>query len=855
MARRHVGLSGRGAAGPTRVLCLIAVLVGSGVALDVMVLHLHPRASELFSPTALAFLAAFAVTEALVLHLEVGRNAHSVTLSELTLVIALFFLPAAAVMPVRVVAGAAVLYAIRHQRALKLGFNTAVWILDVPVAILVFRALGGSAHDGLSGLLLPAFGAGLAAALVDSLAVNAVIALSSGSLSRRRLFSFLQACLLGAVMSSTMAVVSVTALARSPWLALPIVCLLAMVVLAFHRFGVLRQQHTNIKVLYAFTDELARSAGSEQVVTTVLRRVGGLLRAEHVRLLVEADGGRALEMIHLGDAGLVSDLQPITGADPRLLSALVTGTGAVIPAGTRDESQRAMLDRYGVRDAVLAPMASEQGLRGLLTVAGRSGEYSTFSADDLLLLQTLAAHAAAALANSRLVERLNHESLHDSLTGLANRALFQQELTAALDHPGARHAVLLMDLDRFKEVNDTLGHHHGDLLLCEVANRLRSRIGPNDTLARLGGDEFAVLMTDVDAYEASAVAECVLEALTEPMRLQGVTMEVTGSCGLVLAPDHGRDADLLLQRADVAMYLAKHDMAGVRLYQAQQDDYSPRRLALAGNLRTALEAGQLTLRYQPQARIDDASIIGAEALVRWQHPDYGDVMPDDFVSIAEQTGQIRELTRYVLDAAVHDCAGWAAAGHPMAVSVNISVRNLLENDLAVTVAETLSRHGLPSSRLTLEITETHLMADPARTGEVLRALDRLGVRLSVDDFGTGYSSLAYLKQLPVREVKVDRSFVRDLGSNSDDAAIVEAIIQLAHTLGVEVVAEGVEDAAAQDRLLELECDLVQGYHLARPMTDVQLHAWLDDRPAAVRRNLLGGLPIPRVPDSGTALAL
>ncbi|MFN2538278.1 MAG: putative bifunctional diguanylate cyclase/phosphodiesterase, partial [Mycobacteriales bacterium] len=461
-------------------------------------------------------------------------------------------------------------------------------------------------------------------------------------------------------------------------------------------------------------------------------------------------------------------------------------------------------------------------------------------------------HAVTALANSRLVERLDHESLHDSLTGLANRALFLDRLGRALRRTGVGAVVLLMDLDRFKEVNDTLGHHHGDLLLQEIGMRLSRQMRKDDLLARLGGDEFAVLMSSHDEQSAVATAERLLQALAEPMLLHGVEMEVGASIGVVHVPagrgGHEQDASLVLQRADVAMYAAKKHYTGVHLYRDELDGYSPRSLALASGLRAAIEQGQMSLRYQPQARLLDGAIIGVEALVRWEHPTYGTVPPDDFISIAEQTGQIRELTAFVLDAALADCAAWSAQGRQLVVSVNLSVRNLMEPDLVSSVAALLERHGVPARQLTLEITESHLMSDPARTEEVLHGLGSLGVRLSIDDFGTGYSSLAYLKQLPVSEVKVDKSFVLNLADDADDAAIVEAIITLAHTLRLAVVAEGVEDEPTRERLRDLGCDQMQGYHLARPMREAELTAWL----ATSRLHDARAIPRPRAAETSAA---
>jgi diguanylate cyclase (GGDEF)-like protein len=824
------------------------VLLLAGLWLDLAVLHLGARPDLALGSSFLLAGGAFALAEAVVLHVELGKNAHTVSLAELALTVSLFFLPAAQLPLARLVGGGAVLVLVRRQRPLKAAFNVALWVLDVAVATLVFERLGGGLHTGTVHLVVPAFLAALAAAFVDSLAVNAVIAATSSEVDLSRSLHFIWTCMMGALGCAIAATVCVGALAFSPWLLVPIVAVGGLYLRGFHHLGALRTQHTNVKVLYDFAGELGRTSHGDQVVSIVLRRVPELLRAERAMLFVEEHDGAHLLVTELAERGHPRSTQVACSAVPPLLLRVLGETEPrVLRSGTRDAAAADFLGHYGVHDVLLAPIQGEQGLRGVLAIANRLGEVNTFSDDDGLLLQTLASHAAVALANARLVERLDHDSLHDSLTGLANRAKFQDRLGQVLSPQGEGIAVLLMDLDRFKEVNDTLGHHHGDLLLQEIARRLTKEVRGGDLLARLGGDEFAVLMWDLTEQDAVDTAQRLLQALNRPMRLQGVEMEVGASIGVVHVPPGGscHDAAQLLQRADVAMYGAKQHYTGVQLYRDELDGYSPRRLALASGLRTAIEQGQLSVRYQPQARLHDLTLVGAEALVCWDHPTYGEVPPDDFIAIAEQTGQIRELTRFVLEQSLSSCASWAASGTPMSVSVNLSVRNLMEPDLVEGVAELLLRHGVPGRLLTLEITESHLMSDPARTAEVLRRLSGLGIRLSIDDFGTGYSSLAYLKQLPVSEIKVDKSFVREIGHDDEDAAIVEAIIQLAHTLRLEVLAEGVEDERAQARLAGLGCDLLQGYHLARPMRAEQFARWLASQVS--RQPRLRAVPVPRQP--------
>jgi len=387
--------------------------------------------------------------------------------------------------------------------------------------------------------------------------------------------------------------------------------------------------------------------------------------------------------------------------------------------------------------------------------------------------------------------------------------------------------VLLVDLDRFKEVNDTLGHSTGDLVLREVGARLERTLPESHTIARLGGDEFAVLVPAVPDREAAlGVARAVRAQLERPLAAEELELQVSGSVGVALCPDHGADPGLLLQRADVAMYAAKAAHRGIEVYAAERDQYSPRRLALVGALRTALEARALTVVYQPKAELPGGRVVGMEALVRWTDPAHGSVPPDEFVPIAESTGLIAPLCRFVLEVAVGQARRWRDQGLATGVAVNLSVRNLLEPGLAERVGRLLAASGLPAGQLTLEITEGAVMTDPAAAIAVLHQLAAAGVQLSIDDFGTGYSSLAYLKRLPVDEVKLDKSFVLAMTSDPDDAAIVRSTVELARNLGLRMVAEGVEDRETWDALAAMGCELAQGYHLAAPMPAAEATRWL-----------------------------
>jgi diguanylate cyclase (GGDEF)-like protein len=412
-----------------------------------------------------------------------------------------------------------------------------------------------------------------------------------------------------------------------------------------------------------------------------------------------------------------------------------------------------------------------------------------------------------------------YNSLHDALTGLANRTLFEDRLDHQLQiaqRDPAPFSLLAFDLDHFKEINDTLGHGVGDRLLCEIDSRVRPCLRPGDTLARFGGDEFAVLLPSAGSDSAAGVAERMLGALREPFALADLTVNLGASIGVVTYPTHGEDAETLVQRADVAMYLAKDQRVGVSLYDATADPYSPERLALVGELRSAIAAEELDLHYQPQFDTADMHVRGVEALVRWCHPTRGMLSPDDFISVAERTGLIKPLTLFVLRKAARQCRKWNESGLALTVAVNLSVANLLDVELVDDVARILEDERLPAERLEIEVTESMVMVDPERATGQLRRLSAMGIRLAIDDFGTGHSSLAYLRRLPVSELKIDRTFIRHLATSEDDAAIVRSTIELAHHLGLRVVAEGVEDARSLAILQELRCDRAQGFHLCRP---------------------------------------
>jgi diguanylate cyclase (GGDEF)-like protein len=398
-------------------------------------------------------------------------------------------------------------------------------------------------------------------------------------------------------------------------------------------------------------------------------------------------------------------------------------------------------------------------------------------------------------------------------------------------------ALLLMDLDRFKEINDTLGHHRGDLLLEQVGTRLKSVLFEPDIVARLGGDEFAILVPKLAATEhINMVIQKVLRALEAPFVIEGLPIAVEASIGIALYPDHGANPDSLMQRADVAMYAAKQSGSGYIIYDPKHDQHSPRRLALMAELRQAIENDQLSLHYQPKIDLKTNRVIGVEALVRWQHQQYSFIPPDQFIIPAERTGLIRPLTLWVLNTGLRQYQVWHQAGMEISMAVNLSARNLQDAQLPEQIAELARTCGVASGLLELEITESAIMADPTHAMEVLTRLRGMGIRISIDDFGTGYSSLGYLKKLPVDEIKIDKSFVIGMAEDKDDVVMVLSIINLAHNLGLKVVAEGVENQETLNQLAAFGCDEAQGYFWSHPLPAAELTRWLGESPWGLKRN-------------------
>lgn len=487
-------------------------------------------------------------------------------------------------------------------------------------------------------------------------------------------------------------------------------------------------------------------------------------------------------------------------------------------------------------EVLVAPLRGADQLLGVLEVHDRQSRLRGFGTADVRLVQTLASHLATALDNRRLLAQLRHDAYHDSLTNLRNRLGFREAANGVLHRDSTPCAVLVIELGVLATVNDALGHAWGDRAIVGAGERL-ARALPDQTLtARLEGDTFAALLVEVCPQRALQVAEQVQAALSEPYPLDKLAVECSAVIGVALTGiEPTRDADTLMQRADVALRAARGGAETVRSYLPSMGQVLLRRFQLVTQFRHALDTGQVDVHFQPKLALSTRQVIGVEALMRWQHPEFGRLDPAEFVTLVETTGLIDPLTDYVLDRSLAQCRSWLDRELSLSVAVNLSVRNLADAAFPRRVTEALSRHRVPPELLSFELTESEVMSDPERALPVLRGLRGLGVRIAVDDFGTGYSSLAYLRRLPVDEVKIDKSFVLGLASDLSDLAVVRAIIDLGHSLGLSVVAEGVEQDATRDQLVEMGCDVAQGFLISRPLGPDRFDAWLAARTARTVR--------------------
>jgi diguanylate cyclase (GGDEF)-like protein len=793
--------------------------------------------------------AAFAAADRVKFDFEVRREAISFSLSELPLTLALFFCS-----PIQLIIGRLAGLAISSlliERRLnrKQIVNVTNAAIECAVATVVFRSIPGTFDLAHPATWIKAVVAITAANAVSLALVTTAMRWHGAQPMIRKMATTIVVAMIGNI---CLAILAATLMTSSPWALIPFGVLMGLVALTYGGYNSLMKRHVSLEQLYEFTRLVSGSQRPELVLRAMLHDARRLLRSDLAAIVLQSDdaGDSGTRWFHsTGDRVLgemsIAELASFTG----------DSYSVVIPRDTKDASHRELLHRLGAKDCVVAPVFEGDHAIGMMIACDRETEVSTFTNEDGRVLATIANHAGIALENGRLIERLHdqaaqreHESLHDPLTGLPNRSRFLRDVARTIEEArstGETFAVALLDLNDFKEVNDTLGHHNGDLLLAQVASRLLAALSDRAVVARLGGDEFA-LLTPLGASTESvrALGATIEHAFRETFLAENITLEVAASVGFALYPEHGDDPSTLMQRADVAMYEAKASRSsGVAIYDAERDRNTPRRLAFATDLRSALDTGAITLDYQPKAALRSGAVVGVEALARWIHPDYGPVPPDEFIALAERTGLIESLTQHVLVQGFDQLEQWTGDGLDVAMSLNLSMHNLMDPKLPAMVSRLLSRRSIRSSSVTFEVTETTMMIEPASVSRILHELSDLGTKISIDDFGTGHSSLSYLRQLPVDELKIDKSIVFPLTTDPNAAVIVRSIIDLANSLGISVVAEGVEDLATWDALLEMGCDVAQGYFLSRPARPDLVEQWLRDRKSTAMPNLVRGLRV------------
>ena len=684
-----------------------------------------------------------------------------------------------------------------------------------------------------------------------SVLVLLVIHWHGGSMSRADVREvLLPACTLSVV--STAASVGLLLLVQVGALGVGVVLVSAVVAtVAYRGYIATTRRHQRLELLHEFVNGGVGAESLSDVARQLLTRIRSLLRAESAEILLLTDAGRPEQSPGESASNPVRSAQQVTRIvddevagfrteqatavlDWTTIRAVDQAEPLLAARSSKDRAVRRWLQEQGHRDAIVVPLPASSGYVGTLSVINRLGETATFTPDDLTLLLTLTGHFAVAAGSARLVERLAYDASHDALTGLANRAHLARKIHEHQEAAAARPdptIVLLLDLDRFKEVNDGLGHAAGDRLLTVVAQRLREYLPRDATVARLGGDEFAALVPNHHTSEQSAVefGERLAMYLARPVAVEEALVTPDVSIGLALIDGATSDSDLLRQ-ADTAMYAAKSGDRTVAVYHPDMDRGRVENLALLTDLRSALleHREQIAVYYQPKLDLQTRRVISAEALVRWNHPSLGVLGPDRFIALAETTGLIGHFLPVVLDAALAECRRWREDGHDLSIAVNLSARNVSDPTLPECVAQALHDARVPANRLILEITESSVISDPQQALQVLNQLANLGVVISLDDFGTGYSSLSYLQRLPVREVKIDRSFVQGLERSDPrpSRALISSITGLGAHLGLRVVAEGVESEATMDELHQLGCHVAQGFHISRPVPAADFRTWL-----------------------------
>jgi diguanylate cyclase (GGDEF)-like protein len=781
------------------------------------------------------FVAAFFICQGLLVQHHARGAGISFNLTDIPLVIALFYLSPFWVVAAKCLA-ALLFYSRRYFKEdiplMKPLFNVGMTTATTAATTLYVQYLGlGAASDPRTWLVL--LSAIMLLGLATTIVLSAMLFFLSGWTAVVKAWLGFALTMVGPVLAACVGLIFLVLLDATIWSSV----LIGLVVIGFvylaRSYMALRRQRHVLRELNDFTQLVVDSVRSKRLIDAMLGRLRDILSSESATVWVPASG-RYPEIrltSTLDDAGL-TDLDPIPDALQQ--EVMDSGEGLLLSSKKGTRAQRETLESAELRGAMLVPLRSGDEVYGCLSVSDRiGGEISHFTTDDLRLLETIAANVGIAVQNERLLDQLRYDAYHDPLTGLPSRrrslAALQEALSITV--PGEVVAVLMFDVDSLHEINDALGHEAGDIALMEFAKRLKAHAPAASFIGRIDSDEF-ILQTRLASTDAAVeTARRLRAALQGPFEVGGVAVSLSAAVGVVTHPDFAADADELLKRADGATRQAKNAADGVQLYHSGLESESLRRIGLAADLRRALDRGQLDVHFQPKVRLDRAlgdpgSVIGAEALVRWPHPTFGLVAPEEFIPIAGSTGQLGQLTEMVLDEALRRAAEWAGEDGPLPMAVNLSPRTLADADFPDKVAALLERHSVRPERLTFEITEDDVVSGEPRLTPALDRLHEMGVRLSVDDFGTGYSSLAYLRRLPVQEIKIDLRFVQGMATDDADRAIVEAVLGLARHFAIDVVAEGIEAHQTVEQLRELHCEAGQGYYFSRPLPADRFAAWL-----------------------------
>ena len=776
----------------------------------------------------------FLVAESCVVHLQFRRSAHSFSLGDVPLVFGLLFASGTDLVVGAVLGSAMTLLIERRLPPVKFVFNTSQFALSACLATLIVHQMTGSGAGLEPSTWSAVLIATLASAAVTVLLISLAISLSEGVQRVRTVGQMLVMDFAVTATNTSLGLAGAIVVSTDPR-AIPLLAVPALVVfLAYRAYLMERQRHDRLEFLYEATRTLSRSPEMVLALEGLLERSLESFRAEMAEIVLFGTDGKPPLRTTLGPGDYKEVMEPMDPQVAAELRTLVDGDRPALhlarPFGT--ERLRRYLDGRLVTDAMVAVLPGEDRVIGTIMLANRYGVIRSFSNEDLKLFETLANNASVALQYDRLEqavhqlreleEQMRHQAFHDPLTDLANRTLFTNQVKAALGEGGGEVAVLFIDLDDFKTFNDSFGHGPGDELLVAVARRLRESVRPGDAIARLGGDEFAVMVTDEHAVEQSAgmLAQRIMRAFEQPVSAAGEIISVHLSIGIATTRE-GQDAAELIRNADLAMYHAKESGKGrYAAFDPTMRDAVLKRHGLKEELQRAVERGQLVVEYQPIVALEDGEVAAAEALVRWNHPGRGRLLPSEFVPLAEETGMIVALGQFVLEEACRSARWWQASarrGRNVPVHVNLSAVELRDPDLPATIAAALEQADLDPDMLVLEITES-MLQDAESSLTTLTALRASGVRLALDDFGTGYSSLSYLRSLPLDILKIAKPFVEGMTRGSQESSFARMIIDLARALDLHVVAEGIESVEELDALRELGCELGQGFYLAEPLS-------------------------------------